>query len=108
MSIDIQENDLGTKVEITPKKPDGTNDDISGGTKYEIEFRKPGGDTFLKDASVEGTGTLADPYRWQYIGEADVFTPDGLWGAQGIVEFGGGTSKFRSRVVQFHVGRNIT
>ena len=36
MSIDIQENDLGTKVEITPKKPDGTNDDISGGTKYEI------------------------------------------------------------------------
>ncbi len=108
MSIDIQENDLGTKVEITPKKPDGSNDDISGGTKYEIEFRKPDGSAILKDATIEGTGTLADPYRWQYIGEAAVFTPPGRWGAQGIVEFGAGTSKFRTRLAQFHLGRNVT
>jgi hypothetical protein len=107
MSIDIQEKDVGTQVEITPKKPDGSNDDISGGTKYEIHFRKPDASTLVKTATIEGTGSASDPYRWRYVGVADVFTPAGMWGAQGYVEFTSGATKYKTRIVQFHVGRNI-
>lgn len=98
-----------TKVKVKLKlTDDGAKLDLTGQTKMEIWFRKPGSASPALKKAATNVSTANDTII-QYETEASFLDTIGPWRVEGYVEYGlaGVDGTFRSEVVEFTVEDNL-
>lgn len=103
MSNYIHKNDFGTEFRIEVLDHNGATLDISNQTALSVIFKKPGGTTLTKTASLvtDGTDGLI-----KYVTIADDLDEIGTWKIQAKIESINGT--WKTSFKSFKVYRNLS
>lgn len=102
MTVDIQLDDLGTKLDIVVEDADGTVHDISAATVLKMKFRTPVNTVFERTAVLATDGLDG---KLRYVGVAGDWAFPGPWTVQPYVEWSP-TETFHGRPKTFDVGGN--
>jgi hypothetical protein len=102
MATTVHAGDVGTTVEVTVTKDDGSALDLSGASIKRLKFKLS--KTLLRDGEFVSDG-VDGKIKYTTIVDDDVFKKAGTWKIQAYVELTGG--KWNTDIAQLIVDANL-